>query len=144
MSGTNVKVFEMIDFTTSDSHKDLFKEFLNFSEDILISIQKREQELSKEIKWINQHFIDLIKKISLLDENKYKKSLLKMAISDLDLLREYDDFDDDKAFDFIELVINLNNKVKYLTQKNEHAKGTFVGSEKYERFENPDLERVAG
>lgn len=142
MTKTNVKVFEMIDFT-NDNKIELFKKFLNLSEDILISIQKREQELSKEIEWINQHFISLIKKISLLDENKYKKSLLKMAISELDLLKEYDDFDDDKAFDFIELVINLSNKVKFLTQKDEYIKSMFVANENYERYENSDIERVA-
>lgn len=104
----------MIDF---DNNKDrLFKEFLSLAEEVLISFQTRERYLEKEIKWINQHFISLIKDISLIDQRKHKKKFVEMAISELELLIDYDDDDEDKAFDFIELVINLINKVKYLNQ----------------------------
>ncbi len=61
----------MIDF---DNNKDrLFKEFLSLAEEVLISFQTRERYLEKEIKWINQHFISLIKDISLIDQRKHKK-----------------------------------------------------------------------
>ncbi|PNZ51862.1 hypothetical protein, partial [Staphylococcus intermedius] len=112
MNHTSIRTYEMIDF---DNNKDrLFKKFLNLAEEVLISFQTREQYLESEIKWINQHFISLIKDISLIDQRKYKKSLLEMAISELELLNDYDDNDEDKVFDFIELVINLINKVRYL------------------------------
>ncbi|HEC2218275.1 TPA: hypothetical protein R1956_002638, partial [Staphylococcus delphini] len=71
------------------------------------------------------------------------KSLLEMAISELELLIDYDDDDEDKAFDFIELVINLINKVKYLNQKQDDIKAYFVSNENYERYANLGKERVA-
>ncbi|EIZ4618664.1 hypothetical protein MPU10_000237, partial [Staphylococcus pseudintermedius] len=70
------------------------------------------------------------------------KSLLEMAISELELLIDYDD-DEDKAFDFIELVINLINKVKYLNQKQDDIKAYFVSNENYERYANLGKESVA-
>ncbi|EGQ4149462.1 hypothetical protein FPT09_01795, partial [Staphylococcus pseudintermedius] len=72
-----------------------------------------------------------------------KKSLLEMAISELELLIDYDDDDEDKAFDFIELVINLINKVKYLNQKQDDIKAYFVSNENYERYANLGKESVA-
>ncbi|WP_258869879.1 hypothetical protein [Staphylococcus pseudintermedius] len=66
-----------------------------------------------------------------------------MAISELELLIDYDDDDEDKAFDFIELVINLINKVKYLNQKQDDIKAYFVGNENYERYANLGKESVA-
>lgn len=66
-----------------------------------------------------------------------------MAISELELLIDYDDDDDDKAFDFIELVINLINKVKYLNQKQDDIKAYFVSNENYERYANLGKESVA-
>ncbi|EGQ2911793.1 hypothetical protein EAF13_02595, partial [Staphylococcus pseudintermedius] len=71
------------------------------------------------------------------------KSLLEMAISELELLIDYDDDDEDKAFDFIELVINLINKVKYLNQKQDDIKAYFVSNENYERYANLGKESVA-
>ncbi|EGQ1312331.1 hypothetical protein GA064_01555, partial [Staphylococcus pseudintermedius] len=73
----------------------------------------------------------------------HKKSLLEMAISELELLIDYDDDDEDKAFDFIELVINLINKVKYLNQKQDDIKAYFVSNENYERYANLGKESVA-
>ncbi|EGQ4349864.1 hypothetical protein MPU11_002610, partial [Staphylococcus pseudintermedius] len=70
-------------------------------------------------------------------------SLLEMAISELELLIDYDDDDEDKAFDFIELVINLINKVKYLNQKQDDIKAYFVSNENYERYANLGKESVA-
>ncbi|PXA06495.1 hypothetical protein DD898_09020, partial [Staphylococcus pseudintermedius] len=78
----------------------------------------------------------------LIDQRKHKKSLLEMAISELELLIDYDD-DEDKAFDFIELVINLINKVKYLNQKQDDIKAYFVSNENYERYANLGKESVA-
>ncbi|EHP6918991.1 hypothetical protein O1A48_002402, partial [Staphylococcus pseudintermedius] len=69
--------------------------------------------------------------------------LLEMAISELELLIDYDDDDEDKAFDFIELVINLINKVKYLNQKQDDIKAYFVSNENYERYANLGKESVA-
>lgn len=89
---------------------DLFKDFLNLSESILITIQRRQHDFQKEIHWLNQHFLCLIHQLRDLKDTEYKTSLLNMAISELVLLKEYND-DDDKVFDFIELVINLKNKV---------------------------------
>ncbi len=66
-----------------------------------------------------------------------------MAISELELLIFYDDDDEDKAFDFIELVINLINKVKYLNQKQDDIKAYFVSNENYERYANLGKESVA-
>ncbi|ANS89768.1 hypothetical protein [Staphylococcus pseudintermedius] len=66
-----------------------------------------------------------------------------MAISELELLIDYDDDDEDKAFDFIELVINLINKVKYLNQKQDDIKAYFVSNENYERYANLGKESVA-
>ncbi|ENJ4192393.1 hypothetical protein AB1D73_002046, partial [Staphylococcus pseudintermedius] len=68
---------------------------------------------------------------------------LEMAISELELLIDYDDDDEDKAFDFIELVINLINKVKYLNQKQDDIKAYFVSNENYERYANLGKESVA-
>ncbi|HDV6015284.1 TPA: hypothetical protein RJJ39_000593, partial [Staphylococcus pseudintermedius] len=65
------------------------------------------------------------------------------AISELELLIDYDDDDEDKAFDFIELVINLINKVKYLNQKQDDIKAYFVSNENYERYANLGKESVA-
>ncbi|HGH0848326.1 TPA: hypothetical protein ACJHH5_000583, partial [Staphylococcus pseudintermedius] len=73
----------------------------------------------------------------------HKKSLLEMAISELELLIDYDDDDEDKAFDFIELVINLINKVKYLNQRQDDIKAYFVSNENYERYANLGKESVA-
>ncbi|MEJ7540953.1 hypothetical protein [Staphylococcus intermedius] len=141
MNHTSIRTYEMIDF---DNNKDrLFKKFLNLAEEVLISFQTREQYLESEIKWINQHFISLIKDISLIDQRKYKKSLLEMAISELELLNDYDDNDEDKVFDFIELVINLINKVRYLNQKEDDIKSYFVSNENYERYANLEKGRVA-
>ncbi|WMZ56779.1 hypothetical protein [Staphylococcus pseudintermedius] len=141
MNHSFIKTYEMIDF---DNNKDrLFKEFLSLAEEVLISFQTRERYLEKEIKWINQHFISLIKDISLIDQRKHKKSLLEMAISELELLIDYDDDDEDKAFDFIELVINLINKVKYLNQKQDDIKAYFVSNENYEKYANLGKESVA-
>ncbi|HCA7826749.1 TPA: hypothetical protein K8082_000618, partial [Staphylococcus pseudintermedius] len=50
---------------------------------------------------------------------------------------------EDKAFDFIELVINLINKVKYLNQKQDDIKAYFVSNENYERYANLGKESVA-
>ncbi|PWZ83338.1 hypothetical protein DD881_13110, partial [Staphylococcus pseudintermedius] len=58
-------------------------------------------------------------------------------------LIDYDDDDEDKAFDFIELVINLINKVKYLNQKQDDIKAYFVSNENYERYANLGKESVA-
>lgn len=66
-----------------------------------------------------------------------------MAISELELLIDYDDDDEDKAFDFIELVINLINKVKYLNQRQDDIKAYFVSNENYERYANLGKESVA-
>ncbi|ELV2912956.1 hypothetical protein SGH21_001008, partial [Staphylococcus pseudintermedius] len=63
--------------------------------------------------------------------------------SELELLIDYDDDDEDKAFDFIELVINLINKVKYLNQKQDDIKAYFVSNENYERYANLGKESVA-
>ncbi|EIM5246767.1 hypothetical protein LM953_000108, partial [Staphylococcus pseudintermedius] len=68
---------------------------------------------------------------------------LEMAISELELLIDYDDDDEDKAFDFIELVINLINKVKYLNQRQDDIKAYFVSNENYERYANLGKESVA-
>ncbi|MDQ7196428.1 hypothetical protein RCF64_12400, partial [Staphylococcus pseudintermedius] len=62
---------------------------------------------------------------------------------ELELLIDYDDDDEDKAFDFIELVINLINKVKYLNQKQDDIKAYFVSNENYERYANLGKESVA-
>ncbi|PWZ50412.1 hypothetical protein DD929_14155, partial [Staphylococcus pseudintermedius] len=58
-------------------------------------------------------------------------------------LIDYDDDDEDKAFDFIELVINLINKVNYLNQKQDDIKAYFVSNENYERYANLGKESVA-
>ena len=82
----------------------------------MISFQSKEEDLINEIHWINEHFIALINELSVLKDNKYKNSLLDMAIAEMNLLLNCEDVHD-VAFNFIELVISIDNKVKYLNNK---------------------------
>lgn len=115
MNNTNIR---MVEITYSDSNKntDKFKEFLNLSEEILISFQKQETELVNEIEWINENFIALINELSVLKDDKFKNSLLNMAIAEMKLLLNYQDVHE-LAFNFIDLVISIDDKVKYLNNK---------------------------
>lgn len=115
MNNTNIR---MVEITYSDSNKntDKFKEFLNLSEEILISFQKQETELVNEIEWINENFIALINELSVLKDDEFKNSLLNMAIAEMKLLLNYQDVHE-IAFNFIDLVISIDDKVKYLSNK---------------------------
>ncbi|MDS3885271.1 hypothetical protein [Staphylococcus hominis] len=115
MNNTNIR---MVEITYSDSNKntDKFKEFLNLSEEILISFQKQETELVNEIEWINENFIALINELSVLKDDEFKNSLLNMAIAEMKLLLNYQDVHE-IAFNFIDLVISIDDKVKYLNNK---------------------------
>ncbi|MBE5666178.1 hypothetical protein HU002_04450 [Staphylococcus sp. SS251] len=115
MNNTGVKIVE-ITYSDSDKYTDKFKTFLDLSEEILISFQKKEKELANEIGWLNVNFIALINELSVLKDDKFKNSLLSMAIAEMNLLLKCKDIHD-LAFDFIELVINIDNKVKYLNNK---------------------------
>ncbi|MCO0862319.1 hypothetical protein WL766_10985 [Staphylococcus pasteuri] len=115
MNNIGVKIVE-ITYSDSDKYTDEFKTFLDLSEEILISFQRKEKELANEIEWLNVNFIALINELSVLKDDKFKNSLLSMAIAEMNLLLKCKDIHD-LAFDFIELVINIDNKVKYLNNK---------------------------
>lgn len=115
MNNIGVKIVE-ITYSDSDKYTDEFKTFLDLSEEILISFQRKEKELANEIEWLNVNFIALINELSVLKDDKFKNNLLSMAIAEMNLLLKCKDIHD-LAFDFIELVINIDNKVKYLNNK---------------------------
>lgn len=138
MNFTNIRMFEAIGFN-SENDNDKFISFLSLSEDILLSFQKKQEALTKEIKWINRKFIGLINELSLLDNDIYKDSLLDMAIAEMEVIKSYNDTIENKAFNFIELVINIDNKVKILNyRKINESLIQSLGQEKYNK-----LERVA-
>lgn len=138
MNFTNIRMFEAIGIN-SEIDNDKFITFLNLSEDILLSFQKNQEALTKEIKWINRKFIGLINELSLLDNDIYKDNLLDMAIAEMEVIKSYNDTIENKAFNFIELVINIDNKVKILNdRKINESLIQSLGQEKYSK-----LERVA-
>lgn len=139
MVNAGVRMVEIIYSDFKDTDK--FKKFLNLSEDILILLQNEEQNLINEIHWINQNFMALISELSVLNEDKYKNSLLDMAIAEMKLLLNCKDVYD-IAFNFIELVINIDNKVKYLNNKqmSENLENLLNGFQYFEKY--TQLERV--
>lgn len=139
MVNAGVRMVEIIYSDFKDTDK--FKKFLNLSEDILILLQNEEQNLINEIHWINQNFMALISELSVLNDDKYKNSLLDMAIAEMKLLLNCKDVYD-IAFNFIELVINIDNKVKYLNNKqmSENLENLLNGFQYFEKY--TQLERV--
>lgn len=138
MRETNVRMFEIHYFDINDKH-DSFVKFLNLSEEILLSFKKREELLTREINWINDNFITVINEISLLSKGNKKEGLLKMAISEMTIINNLDDYNEDKAYNFIELIINLKNKVDRIN--NMWSYNNFVLSNDFEEYKN--YERAA-
>ncbi|MCH4336737.1 hypothetical protein [Staphylococcus haemolyticus] len=139
MVNTDVRMVEMIYSDFKDTDK--FKRFLNLSKNILILLQSEEQNLINEIHWINENFMALINELSVLNDDKYKNSLLDMAIAEMKLLLNCKDVYD-IAFNFIELIINIDNKVKYLNNKqmSENLENLLNGFQYFEKY--TQLERV--
>lgn len=139
MVNTDVRMVEMIYSDFKDTDK--FKRFLKLSKNILNLLQSEEQNLINEIHWINENFMALINELSVLNDDKYKNSLLDMAIAEMKLLLNCKDVYD-IAFNFIELVINIDNKVKYLTNKqmSENLENFLNGFQYFEKY--TQLERV--
>ncbi|MDT3924460.1 hypothetical protein AB6E71_10400 [Staphylococcus arlettae] len=133
MRKTNVRMFEIHYFDINDKH-DNFVKFLNLSENILLSFKKREELLAREIEWINDNFITVINEISLLRKGNKKDALLKMAISEMEIINKFDDYNDDKAYNFIELIINLKNKIDRIN--NMWSFNNFMLSNKFEEYNN--------
>lgn len=133
MRKTNVRMFEIHYFDINDKH-DNFVKFLNLSENILLSFKKREELLAREIEWINDNFITVINEISLLSKGNKKDALLKMAISEMEIINKFDDYNDDKAYNFIELIINLKNKIDRIN--NMWSFNNFMLSNKFEEYNN--------
>lgn len=133
MRKTNVRMFEIHYFDINDKH-DNFVKFLNLSENILLSFNKREELLAREIEWINDNFITVINEISLLSKGNKKDALLKMAISEMEIINKFDDYNDDKAYNFIELIINLKNKIDRIN--NMWSFNNFMLSNKFEEYNN--------
>lgn len=138
MRETNVRMFEIHYFDINDKH-DHFVKFLNLSEDILLSFKNREEFLTREIEWINDNFITVINEISLLSKGNKKDGLLKMAISEMEIINKFDDYNEDKAYNFIELIINLKNKVDRIN--NMWSFNNFILSNEFEEYNN--YERAA-
>lgn len=126
-------MFEIHYFDINDKH-DNFVKFLNLSENILLSFKKREELLAREIEWINDNFITVINEISLLRKGNKKDALLKMAISEMEIINKFDDYNDDKAYNFIELIINLKNKIDRIN--NMWSFNNFMLSNKFEEYNN--------
>lgn len=135
MRKTNVRMFEIHYFDINDKH-DNFVKFLNLSENILLSFKKREELLAREIEWINDNFITVINEISLLSKGNKKEALLKMAISEMEIINKFDDYNDDKAYNFIELIINLKNKIDRIN--NMWSFNNFILSNKFEEYNNDE------
>lgn len=133
MRKTNVRMFEIHYFDINDKH-DNFVKFLNLSENILLSFKKREELLAHEIEWINDNFITVINEISLLSKGNKKDALLKMAISEMEIINKFDDYNDEKAYNFIELIINLKNKIDRIN--NMWSFNNFMLSNKFEEYNN--------
>lgn len=138
MRETNVRMFEIHYFDINDKH-DNFVKFLSLSEDILLSFKNREELLTHEIEWINDNFITVINEISLLSKGNKKEGLLKMAISEMEIINKFDNYNEDKAYNFIELIINLKNKVDRIN--NMWSFNNFILSNEFEEYDN--YERAA-
>ena len=114
-------MIKFIDFNKLYGIDTNFDLFISQCDDLIHFIKINKEIKEKEIIFINDIIKDITNKYQICKNSKLKYSLMKMVNSELKLYY-YTDIKDtyDMTFDFIESLINLDNKLKYLLRKEEN------------------------
>ena len=111
---------KFIDFTKLYGIDKYFDLFISQCEDLVHFIKINGKINEKKIKFINNIIKNITNNYQICKNSKLKYSLMKMVNSELKLYY-YTDIKNiyDMNFNFIECLINLDNKLKYLIRNEE-------------------------
>lgn len=115
-------MIKFINFKTLMSKDDNLNLFLLHCECLLKLIKSKKKFTNEEILFINNTINNIFNNYNNIDKNvKLKVSCIKSTNDELKLYYYVDlKFVDDMSFNFIECLINLDNKLQYLIARNDN------------------------
>lgn len=90
-------------------------EFLDFSEQICLSIFNSETNMTNEINWFNENFERILKKISFLQNDSLFIRIFSSYIKDFSNINNMEDIND-KAYVFIDTLVSFEEKIDIISE----------------------------
>ncbi|OAO25174.1 hypothetical protein [Mammaliicoccus lentus] len=117
-------------------------DFLNNSEKVMLEILNNRYELNNELKWLENNFQNVILTLTMNEDNKLFDIILRNVNLNMELL--VTDYNiNDKATDFIDIIIDLERKLNRLSDTDINNNFNFEKFMNVNTCKNDNLNRIA-